>query len=48
MDCAIAANADFIVSDDVHFNALKSIEFPVVKVIGKAAFLEMLEKRSEL
>ncbi len=42
VDCAIAANADFIVSDDAHFNALKNIEFPLVKVIGKAAFLEIL------
>ncbi len=43
VDCAIAANADFIVSDDVHFNILKSIEFPEVKVIGKDEFLTMLE-----
>lgn len=41
-DCAIAASADFIVSDDAHFNILKNIDFPVVKVIGKDEFLEIL------
>ncbi|MFN7118862.1 MAG: putative toxin-antitoxin system toxin component, PIN family [Saprospiraceae bacterium] len=44
VDCAIAASADFIVSDDAHFNILKNIDFPVVKVIGKDEFLEMLLK----
>jgi putative PIN family toxin of toxin-antitoxin system len=45
VDCAIAANADFIVSDDKHFNVLKEIEFPKVKVISKGEFLELLESR---
>lgn len=45
VDCAVAANADFIVTDDKHFNVLKKIEFPKVKVISKGKFLEMLESR---
>lgn len=45
VDCAIAANADFIVSDDKHFNVLKEIEFPKVKVISKGEFLELLKSR---
>ena len=32
VDCAIAANAKYIVSDDKHFNVLKTISFPVVIV----------------
>ena len=32
VDCAIAANADYIVSEDSHFNILKSIPFPHVVV----------------
>jgi predicted nucleic acid-binding protein len=43
VDCAIAANADFIVTDDKHFKVLKTIEFPKVKVVGKKEFLEMLQ-----
>ena len=33
VDCAITANADYIVSQDNHFNVLKTIGFPKVKVI---------------
>ncbi len=32
VDCAIVANADYIVSEDSHFNILKSIPFPHVEV----------------
>ncbi|MBP5372215.1 MAG: putative toxin-antitoxin system toxin component, PIN family [Bacteroidales bacterium] len=32
VDCAIVANADFIVSNDNHFNVLKQIPFPHVVV----------------
>ena len=32
VDCAIIANADYIVSDDKHFNKLKHIPFPHVEV----------------
>ncbi len=43
VDCAIAGNADFIVTDDKHFNILKNVSFPKVKVIGKQEFLELLK-----
>jgi len=42
VDCAIAANADYIVSNDKHFEVLKSIEFPVVKVINIENFIKLL------
>ena len=38
VDCAIAANADFLLTHDSDFNILKSIEFPKVKVIDTNQF----------
>lgn len=32
VDCAIVANADYIVSNDNHFNVLKNIPFPHVEI----------------
>ena len=37
-DCAISANADFIVTHDKHFNVLKRIDFPKVNVIDIDTF----------
>ena len=42
VDCAIIANADFIVSDDSHFKALENIPFPKVKVITLEQFQKEL------
>ena len=42
VDCAIAGNADFIVTDDGHFKVLKSIEFPEIQVIDSESFLSLL------
>lgn len=44
VDCAIAANAKFIISNDKHFRILKEIEFPKVDVIGIEEFLESLSE----
>ncbi|MEN0006665.1 MAG: putative toxin-antitoxin system toxin component, PIN family [Bacteroidota bacterium] len=33
VDCAVAGNADFIISNDKDFNILESIEFPSVSVL---------------
>lgn len=33
VDCAIAANSDYIVTHDKDFNILKNIDFPKIKVI---------------
>ena len=43
VDCAIASNADFIVTNDGHFNVLKNIPFPKVKVISIDDFMEILK-----
>jgi putative PIN family toxin of toxin-antitoxin system len=42
VDCAISANADFIVTDDKHFRELKKIPFPSVTVISADDFVEIL------
>ncbi len=42
VDCAIVANADYIVSEDSHFNILKSISFPHVEVKRLHYFFEEL------
>lgn len=34
VDCAITANADFLVSNDSHFNILKSIRYPHVHLVS--------------
>lgn len=39
VDCAIIANADYIVTEDAHFNVLKTIEFPHVNVIRMNEFM---------
>ncbi len=33
VDCAIVANADYIVTEDSHFNVLKTIPFPKIEII---------------
>lgn len=38
VDCAIAANASCIVSNDKHFNVLKRIPFPKVQVLSSDEF----------
>ena len=45
VDCAVAGNADFIVSHDNHFNILKTIVFPVVEVITIEEFREILNEQ---
>jgi predicted nucleic acid-binding protein len=42
VDCAITCNADFLVSNDTHYNILESIDFPKVKVIKAHQFLELV------
>lgn len=38
VDCAVSADACCIVSNDKHFNALQTIDFPPVKVINLKTF----------
>ena len=43
VDCAIKANAKYIVSEDHHFDVLKTIDFPSVNVLGINDFLQELQ-----
>ena len=45
VDCAFAANATFIVSEDSHFDALKRLSFPKIMVIKLKTFLNFLKER---
>lgn len=40
VDCAIAAGADYIITEDKHFDELKSIDFPIVNCIRAKDFIE--------
>jgi putative PIN family toxin of toxin-antitoxin system len=33
VDCAVSANADYIVTNDRHFNVLKEIDFPEINLL---------------
>ena len=44
VDCAFAANATYIVSDDKHFDVLKNIGFPELMVLKLKEFLETIQK----
>ena len=38
VDCALIAGADYIVTNDKHFNRLKSIDFPKINVVDIDTF----------
>ena len=42
VDCAFAAGATFIVSDDTHYDVLKEIPFPQILVLRLKVFVERL------
>ena len=42
VDCAVTAQAHYIVTEDSHFSHLKQIAFPPLKVLTLDEFYEML------
>lgn len=46
VDCAFAANATYIVSDDKHYDVLKDIEFPKLLVLKLKEFLGLLQSEA--
>ena len=44
VDCAVSFNANGIVTQDKHFNILRTIDFPKVNVLSVAEFKRMIEK----
>lgn len=43
VDCAIAGNVKYVVTNDKHFNVLKNIDFPSIEVVSADQFLKELE-----
>ena len=41
-DCAISGQVDYIVTEDRHFDVLRSIPFPSVSIISIDKFMELL------
>lgn len=44
VDCAVVARAKYIVTNDRHFNILKTIPFPKVDVVNIDEFLEYVQQ----
>ncbi|MCF0058422.1 putative toxin-antitoxin system toxin component, PIN family [Dyadobacter sp. CY356] len=42
-DCAVSCNADYLVTNDRHYDVLATIEFPEITVIKAADFLKILK-----
>jgi len=42
VDCALNAGADYIVTNDKHFNILNKIDFPHIKVIDIDMFMDKI------
>ena len=45
VDCAIACDAKYLVSDDKHFKILQKIPFPKVEVLKAIEFKEIIEEK---
>jgi putative PIN family toxin of toxin-antitoxin system len=43
-DCYIAASAQYLVTDDKHFNVLKRLKHPPVNIISSKEFLSLFKK----
>jgi len=43
VDCAVSANASYIVTNDRHFNVLKYVEFPKLNVVDIDSFKSILD-----
>ncbi len=48
VDCAFAANADYIVTHDSHFNVLEKVPFPKIPTITVPGFKAILESKGIL
>ena len=43
VDCAVAGRADYLVTNDKHFNVLKTVPFPPVNVVNIDTFLTIVQ-----
>jgi uncharacterized protein len=44
-DCAIASGADFLVTNDRHFNPLKKLPYPKINIVDETEFLEICKEK---
>ena len=44
VDCAIASNAEYIVTNDSHFNVLKEIDWPKVSIMTIKEFASQIDE----
>lgn len=44
VDCAIAAGVEYLVSNDTHFNVLKTVPFPKVTVLDLVSFSNLIQE----
>jgi len=42
-DVAVASNADYLVTNDAHFNIVKDLPFPSVTIISAKSFISILQ-----
>jgi len=42
IDCAFAGNVNFLVSNDKHFNILKTTQFPKIPLLSISEFLKLI------
>lgn len=42
VDCAFTGNVHYLVTNDKHFNTLKSVAFPIINVIKLEEFAELI------
>ncbi len=43
-DAAVAGNADYLVSNDNHFNEATKLEFPKINIVNSTAFLKITKE----
>jgi|SRR5690606_5600213 len=43
-DTAVSGDADYLVTNDKHFNEVKTLEFPSIKIISGEEFLEVVSR----
>ena len=44
VDCAVASNAAYIITNDVHFKALSKMDFPQIKSLNLTQFKDIWER----
>jgi predicted nucleic acid-binding protein len=48
VDCAIAANTDFIITNDRHFRVLRKVQFPKVVTLTLEEFQRFWQNNAEI